>query len=420
MSNVLVLLTNQFPYDTETGEMYLEQEIHHITRIFDKVIVCPTDAQKTKDTGLINEDIKVISKQTRARKTNKFINLVRAIFYYAVGIYKKLDPCLLDEYVNLDSLKKRIFFYYFYSRTKQKYEVYFDEINKEIGKDDHVCFYSYRLFDTASMAIMLKESVNAKKKMVISRAHRYDLYSNRNILCYLPQRMYLYKNIDYLFPCSDDGRAYLLNDGCNSGKVLCSYLGSSATAFKSVYPSDTVEVLSLSTNSPVKRLNLIADTIVELSKRCKNIKWTHIGGGVEQLIAENQRYIDAGIMYFTGKKNHDEAMEIIRSRNFELFINLSSSEGLPQAIMEAYSYGIPSVATDVGGTREIVDDDNGFLISVDMKACDIANVIYEYIHYPMSVKMEYRKAAYRKWETQFDVNRNAIEFISFIKHNLDV
>ena len=40
--------------------------------------------------------------------------------------------------------------------------------------------------------------------------------------------------------------------------------------------------------------------------------------------------------------------------HIDLFINTSSSEGVPVSIMEALSVGIPIIATDVGGTKEIV------------------------------------------------------------------
>lgn len=46
-----------------------------------------------------------------------------------------------------------------------------------------------------------------------------------------------------------------------------------------------------------------------------------------------------------------------------MFINVSSSEGLPVSIMEACSFGIPIIATNVGGTAEIVQAGvNGILL----------------------------------------------------------
>lgn len=417
MRNVLVLLTNQFPYNTETGEMYLNIEIQQLACVFDKVIVCPTDVQKVNDVYLYRENVNVITKQTRKRKVNKLANMIKSVCCYVTCAYKNLDNCLQEEYIHLDSYKQKLFFYYFFSRAKQKFDLYVHDLKNEIETSDYVCIYSYRLFDTASMALMLKQCLKAKKILLVSRTHGYDLYSSANKLNYLPQRQYLYKNIDYIFPCSFDGKEYLINEGCEPNKVLCLYLGSKATKFKNNCSTGRFEILSLSTNSPVKRLSLIAKTIKELSKRC-NIIWTHIGGGAEKIIAENKKYVDSGVMRFLGEKDHDEAMNIICKNNIDLFINLSSSEGLPQSIMEAYSFGIPCIATDVGGTREIVDDRNGFLIPAGMEARDIADIIYKYIQYSKTTKMNYKMSAYNKWKMLFNADKNAFEFTSIIKNFL--
>lgn len=48
-----------------------------------------------------------------------------------------------------------------------------------------------------------------------------------------------------------------------------------------------------------------------------------------------------------------------------IFVLCSNVEGMPNALMEAVALGIPSIATDVSGVREIIDDGkNGFVIPV--------------------------------------------------------
>lgn len=48
--------------------------------------------------------------------------------------------------------------------------------------------------------------------------------------------------------------------------------------------------------------------------------------------------------------------------NSHIFILLSRYEGLPISILEAMRAGIPVIASDVGGVRELIDRDIGFLI----------------------------------------------------------
>ncbi len=50
----------------------------------------------------------------------------------------------------------------------------------------------------------------------------------------------------------------------------------------------------------------------------------------------------------------------------DVFVQTSDFEGLPNAVIEAMCAGVPVVATDAGGTREIVQDGiNGFLVQRD-------------------------------------------------------
>jgi glycosyltransferase involved in cell wall biosynthesis len=51
---------------------------------------------------------------------------------------------------------------------------------------------------------------------------------------------------------------------------------------------------------------------------------------------------------------------------FDIAVQTSTSEGLPNAVLEAAAAGRPIVATDVGGTREIIDAPGiGLLIRPD-------------------------------------------------------
>lgn len=49
----------------------------------------------------------------------------------------------------------------------------------------------------------------------------------------------------------------------------------------------------------------------------------------------------------------------------DLFVHPSRQEALPTVVLEALEAGLPVVATDVGGTREIVGDEGAFLIPPD-------------------------------------------------------
>lgn len=64
---------------------------------------------------------------------------------------------------------------------------------------------------------------------------------------------------------------------------------------------------------------------------------------------------------FLGEKPPTEIVDILSAT--DIFINPSYSEGLPTSVLEAAAVGIPIIAADVGGTREIVKNgETGLLI----------------------------------------------------------
>jgi len=65
---------------------------------------------------------------------------------------------------------------------------------------------------------------------------------------------------------------------------------------------------------------------------------------------------------FFGNLDPKEYKELFKQAS--LFINPSYAEGLPTSILEAGAMGVPVIATDVGGTREIIKHEyNGYLIN---------------------------------------------------------
>jgi glycosyltransferase involved in cell wall biosynthesis len=64
---------------------------------------------------------------------------------------------------------------------------------------------------------------------------------------------------------------------------------------------------------------------------------------------------------FLGERTQPEVIEILKQT--DIFVNPSYSEGLPTSVLEAASLGLPIIATDVGGTREIIEHmKSGYLI----------------------------------------------------------
>ena len=105
-------------------------------------------------------------------------------------------------------------------------------------------------------------------------------------------------------------------------------------------------------------------------------------------------------------------LDYYKNNIIDIFINLSASEGIPVSIMEANSFGIPCIATNVGGTGEIVYNNiNGFLLDAEFRINDVVNIIENYNNMSYEEIMELRHNARKIWENNYSAENNYKSFI---------
>jgi len=113
--------------------------------------------------------------------------------------------------------------------------------------------------------------------------------------------------------------------------------------------------------SPEKGFGLLVDVARNLAPRFPDVGFVHFGegplrGDLAQAIfvaGLEGRFILAGFQGDVGKY----------LPHLDLCVLPSYTEGLPVVLLEAFAAGVPVVATAVGGTPEVVEDDvNGFLV----------------------------------------------------------
>jgi glycosyltransferase involved in cell wall biosynthesis len=121
----------------------------------------------------------------------------------------------------------------------------------------------------------------------------------------------------------------------------------------------------------LKRVERIPSILERLERP---VRWVHFGDGparaeVERAATELPPTVDWTLK---GSVERNEILEFYRANRVNVFLSVSSTEGLPFSIMEAISFGVPVVATDVGGVPEIVSAETGFLVGIDDSAAEIA------------------------------------------------
>ena len=99
-------------------------------------------------------------------------------------------------------------------------------------------------------------------------------------------------------------------------------------------------------------------------------------------------------------------MNWIEGQSFDLFMNVSSSEGLPVSIMEAFSFGIPALVTAVGGNPEIVQEGAGILLAENPSIDSITQNIQNWDE----TNLQRREVALRIQREEYCSEKNQEEF----------
>lgn len=98
--------------------------------------------------------------------------------------------------------------------------------------------------------------------------------------------------------------------------------------------------------------------------------------------------------------------EAYLSNYFHVFINVSHSEGLPVSFMEAFSAGIPVLATDVGGNGELVKGNAGALLPQNFTQEDFNTALWQLLQTDAAA----RGSARACYETHFSAADNYAAF----------
>jgi glycosyltransferase involved in cell wall biosynthesis len=106
------------------------------------------------------------------------------------------------------------------------------------------------------------------------------------------------------------------------------------------------------------------DHLIEALAEIEDAGLVIVGDGPERSrledLARTARLTDR--IYFAGQSSQEETLGLMNA--CDLFVLNSTYEGFPHVVLEAMCAGLPVVATEVGGTPELVrDGENGLLIS---------------------------------------------------------
>ena len=167
--------------------------------------------------------------------------------------------------------------------------------------------------------------------------------------------------------------------------------------------------------SPEKRTPLIYQFVkaVAVARPATEVKWIYVGDGPEMENLKETIESDTRLSNFTpdlrGSLQNSEVQKIYANEAIDWSILLSTTEGLPISICESLSYGVPVIATDVGGISEIVNDSCGLLLPPDPEKEEFVRGIAPYLDSDYRME-QLRKGALEKWSAEADATRLSEEF----------
>lgn len=413
-NRVLYMFTEEFPFST--GETFIENEIEYLAKAFHKINIVAKNTTSNKKRE-IPKNVTVIRNSFCLNFTEKLLSLF-AIFS---PIFRKEIQFIISNKVPL-SLTNVSYMLHSLARARKVKDFLERQVSVD-DKTDEIYLYSYWWLDESIGIAYFK---NAYPNVIaISRCHGYDVYSERAFGNYLPLKGFTIGSLDKVFTISNHARNYVCEKykNVNDEKISINRLGLKGGKLQLLHAHniDEFTVVSCSQIYPNKRIHLLLDAILRLEIK---VRWIHFGGQMKgfseeyyQSIMNKIKLNDSKLVNieFKGNRENEEILKFYEFNHVDLFVNVSESEGIPVSIMEAMSFSIPVMATDVGGTSEIVNSENGKLISADIDSLNLKLEIEKFHNYNVEQVNKKRNSAYQSFVKNYSASKNYNDFVDQIE-----
>lgn len=163
-------------------------------------------------------------------------------------------------------------------------------------------------------------------------------------------------------------------------------------------------IVNLGNLRPPKGQSFLVEAVARITERFPDAHTVFLGEGplrrdLEQQAAQRDLL---GRVHFPGHRSDADLL----LAGADLFVQSSVREGMPVSVIEAARASCPIVATDVGGTREVVEDGSSARIVPAADPERLAEAMTEMLSDP-SAAARFGRAARRRAESLFDIRRIA-------------
>lgn len=408
----LILITKSYPYGNK--ETYVHNEISFLLEKFDKICIIPIDYYG--DGSDMNYAIDA------SRVTCFLVNGTSKVQGTGYKILKNLRcawSIVTEIFAGRDGWNHIKQFHFAHTYSKICYDQARAIEEELIDSNNQQIIYSYWFHKSVVVAAFMKRYFGVRTGLV-SRAHSSDLYHrdwNKFIQLekepFMPFEWYKIKWCDKIYSISEHGSMHFkMLFPRHSQKFEVARLGVNASAELNPFKDKNIfRIVTCSGITRNKRVIRIPPIINAL--RDYPIEWVHIGSSwqanIQMLVDEINVLGIAHMVTLKGQMTQDEIKEYYATEQVNLFLNISRAEGLPVSIMEAFSFGIPAIATACVGSPEIVDASCGHVIPVEFRDDELIAAIKELIE-STELQLSKRNGALARFNSEYLAETNYRNF----------
>lgn len=406
MKHKLILITDYYPYTQ--NETFLENEIPYLASNFDLQII--TNDIISEKCRILPDGVKLYRCTGQSGYT--IFQQLRLLFMYVTSY----DG--LFEIFSILKIRKTIinrlsasFYYFMQAQTYFERLVRLGIINTEDNQIIYSYWSSYRLLGITHNAKKLK---NTK---IVTRLHGYDLYNERMTDGRQPFKPQMERHLSKVLLIAEYCKQYYLEKFCkDSSKVVVQRLGTIQNDSLTYRTKDEIFlIVSCSNVIPLKRVHLIAEAVLKLKMR---VKWVHFGDGtcMEQIRTMTNILPDNITIEFKGRIPNEEVMTYYKSNDVDCFVTTSETEGCPVSIMEALSFGIPIIATKVGGIPEMLNDTGNILLDSSPSVEQVVDAFLKIYNLNNSGQKRLFEDNIVRWNQYYNASKNNSELVKLLQN----
>ena len=354
---VLNFFTYDYPFEGN-DQNFIEDELVMLSTLFDKINVIPIKNKGKFKQNYIHRD-NINYDLSLSNHLFKLKNIFKIIVRIFLCKYFWLELTKIKDKKNFNKVKMII-----KERVLAENSFLWLLKNKNINLIENI-FYSYWSNYTLFSFYLLK-----KKKIInhcFARSLGSDLNGfipNDNFVAFIN---YKFKLLDFILILNNGQKRRLEKEKLiEDQKVIKCYQGIKTQNFSNrIINQNKIHFVSCGRLAKVKNTIQIINLVGSIKNFLSEFKivYTCIGEGPEIEIIKKTANLKLKNVEFNLVNKVPNLIEFLKENDVDFYINLSLSEGMSFALMEAMSLSIPVICSSIPGNLEIVNSENGYILN---------------------------------------------------------